>query len=88
MTERDLKEMEFEKVEVSAVEAGDGIGFYYYNYTIDEEELSLITNCNTDIVDEEDWVVEVFDSMKLSTTNREDVEDFIKIIKQFGNEAN
>ena len=88
MTERDLKEMEFEKVEVSAVEAGDGIGFYYYNYKIEEEELSLITNCNTDIVDEEDWVVEVFDSMKLSTTNREDVEDFIKIIKQFGNEAN
>ena len=88
MTERDLKEMEFEKVEVSAAEAGDGIGFYYYNYKIEEEELSLITNCNTDIVDEEDWVVEVFDSMKLSTTNREDVEDFIKIIKQFGNEAN
>jgi len=88
MTERDLKEMEFEKVEVSAADAGDEIGFYYYNYKIEEEELSLITNCNTDIVDEEDWVVEVFDSMKLSTTNREDVEDFIKIIKQFGNEAN
>ena len=88
MTEGDLKEMGFEKVEVSADEAGDELGFYYYDYKLEDEELSFITNCNTDIVDEEDWVVEVFDSMKLSTTNREDVEDFIKIIKQFGNEAN
>ena len=48
--------------------------------------ISLITNCNTDIVDKEDWVVEIFDSLKLSTTNREDVESLIKSIKQFGNE--
>jgi hypothetical protein len=88
MTERDLKEMEFEKVEVSPAEAGDELGFYYYNYEFEGESISLITNCNTDIVDEEDWVVEIFDSFKLSTTDREDVESLIKSIKQFENEAN
>ena len=86
MTEGDLKEMGFEKVEVSAEEAGDELGFYYYDYAFEGESISLITNCNTDIVDKEDWVVEIFDSVKLSTTNREDVESLIKSIKQFGNE--
>ncbi len=86
MTEGDLKEMGFEKVEVSAEEAGDELGFYYYDYNIERDCILLITNCNTDIVDKEDWVVEIFDSLKLSTTNREDVESLIKSIKQFGNE--
>ena len=39
MTEGDLKEMGFEKVEVSAEEAGDELGFYYYDYKFEDEHI-------------------------------------------------
>ena len=53
--------------------------FYYYTYDF-TKGLSLITNANDEVVDNE-WVVEFFDSnTAIAFTDKESVEKLIKLI--------
>ena len=46
MTEQELIQLEFKRVDVSPEEAGDEKGFHYFSYDFsDSRGLSLISNC-------------------------------------------
>jgi len=73
MKEQDLIDLEFTK------EFGED--FYYYVYDF-ARGLSLITQANHEVVNNE-WVVEFFDSNPaIAFTNKESVESLIKLINK------
>ena len=73
MKEQDLIDLEFTK------EFGED--FYYYVYDF-ARGLSLITQANDEVVNNE-WVVEFFDSNSaIAFTDKESVESLIKLINK------
>ena len=73
MKEQDLIDLGFKK------ENGDN--FYYYVYDF-ARGLSLITQANDDVVNNE-WVVEFFDSNSaIAFTDKESLEKLIKLINK------
>jgi hypothetical protein len=58
MTEQDLIDLGFERVDVTAPESGKPQDWYYYIYHLDKT-LCLISSCN-DEVKKDDWFVEFF----------------------------
>jgi hypothetical protein len=63
MKEEDLIQLGFKRVDVSEQESGDK-AFHYYTYDIGNGVISLITQSN-DEVDNNNWHVEVFDDTSI-----------------------
>ena len=78
MTEEIFKELGFERVEVSAEEAGDGRGFYYYS--IDIGDICLISN-DDEIAQKDGWEAYMFDSRTMKVKGSGDLEDLVRIIR-------
>lgn len=78
MTEEIFKELGFERVDVSAEEAGDGRGFYYYS--IDIGDICLMSNSD-DEAEKKGWEAIIFDSRTLSIKGSGDLEALVNIIR-------
>lgn len=79
MKEQDLLDLDFQKVEVSEIQAG-GSPFYYYVYDF-TPSFSLITPANDDIEDDK-WEVEIFENGEISFKEIEDLKLFIEIVER------
>ena len=75
MTEQDLIDLSFNKVEVPTKESGEA-PFHYYEYNLGHKDygLTLISN--------DDNTVEIFDYEAIKFTTKSEVEMFIGLIKR------
>ena len=80
MTEQELIELGFERVDVSEQESG-GKAFYYYTYDIGNGTISLISQSN-DEVENSNWHVEVFDDTHIRFETVEDLTKFITVVEK------
>jgi len=80
MKEQDLIDLGFERVDVSKEESGDK-AFYYYTYDIGNGTISLITQSN-DEVENDNWHVEVFYDTSIRFETIEDVTKFIEVTEK------
>jgi len=78
MTEEIFEKLGFERIDVSAEEAGDQRGFYYYS--IDIGDVCLISNDDED-AQENGWEVYIFDSRTIKIKGSGDLEDLVRIIR-------
>ena len=78
MTEEIFKELGFQRVDVSAEEAGDGRGFYYYS--IDIGDICLMSNSD-DEAEKKGWEAIIFDSRTLSIKGSGDLEVLVNILR-------
>ena len=61
MTEKDLKELGFKKIKVSAEESGDK-PYHYYTYDFKNEGYFCLLSCDSDNVkSKNDWTVEMLE---------------------------
>lgn len=61
MTEKDLKELGFKKIKVSAEESGDK-PYHYYTYDFKNTGYLCMLSCDSDNVkSKNDWTVEMFE---------------------------
>jgi hypothetical protein len=77
MTEQDLKDLGFEKVNVSEEQSGDN-AFYYYVYDIGY--LSLISD-TSDNIKKNKWAIQFLDYDDININKREDLASLIKILE-------
>lgn len=81
MKEEDLIELGFNRTDVSAEESGDE-AFYYYDIDFGVEKgISLISPANTEVKDGE-WFVEIFEDATISFDDIDQLNTFIKIVKE------
>jgi hypothetical protein len=80
MKEEDLIQLGFQRVDVSEQESGDK-AFHYYTYDIGNGVISLITQSN-DEVDNNNWHVEVFDDISIRFETIEDITKFIQVTEK------
>ena len=80
MKEEDLIQLGFQRVDVSEQESGDK-AFHYYTYDIGNGVISLITQSN-DEVDNNNWHVEVFDDISIRFETIEDITKFIQVTEE------
>jgi hypothetical protein len=78
MTEEIFEKLGFERVDVSAEEAGDQRGFYYYS--IDIGDIGLISN-DDENAQENGWEVYLFDSRTLKIKGSGDLKALVDILK-------
>ena len=78
MTEDIFEKLGFERVEVSAEEAGDQRGFYYYS--IDIGDICIMSNSDDEAI-EKGWEAFIFDSMTMKVKGSGDLEDLVRIIR-------
>ena len=77
MKEQDLKDLRFEKVNVSEEQSGDN-AYYYYVYDIGY--LSLMSDSN-DNIENSEWAIQLFDYWDININKREDLAALIKILE-------
>ena len=83
MTEQELIQLEFKRVDVSPEEAGDEKGFHYFSYDFsDSRGLCLISNCNDEADKEKQWSVQIFNYDDITFTDAERLLGFINILKE------
>ena len=80
MKEADLIQLGLQRVDVSEQESGDK-AFHYYTYDIGNGVISLITQSN-DEVDNNNWHVEVFDDTHIRFKTVEDLTKFIAVVEK------
>jgi len=80
MKEQDLIDLGFKRTDVTAEESGDE-AFYYYTYDIGNGVISLITQSNDEVKDN-DWHVEVFDDTSIRFETIEDITKFIQVVEK------
>jgi len=78
--EQELQKLKFERVDVSEQESGDK-AFHYYTYDIGNGVISLITQSNDEVKDN-NWHVEVFDDTSIRFETIEDITKFIQVIEK------
>ena len=78
MTEEIFEKLGFERVDVSAEEAGDQRGFYYYS--IDIGDICLMSNSD-DEAEKKGWEAIIFDSRTLSIKGSGDLEVLVNILR-------
>ena len=83
MTEKDLLDLGFERVEV----LDDGENFHYYHYDLNGESGcgSLISDSNDELKDrgEDNWKVYAWDiNENLVFEDKEDIKTYIKVIEK------
>lgn len=79
MTEQDLIELGFKRVDVTAAESGYHEDWYYYDYDL-KNHLSLISSDNNE-AEKSGWYVEIFDVNGIKFTNVNNLHNFIWLIK-------
>lgn len=79
MKEQDLIDLGFQKNYVSEEESGD-IAFHYY--TLDFDNLCLISNSDDMAEKDGGWSVEIFDYQSIRISNVEDLKTLIDIFKR------
>ena len=77
MTEQDLKDLRFEKVNVSEEQSGDN-AYYYYVYDIGY--LSLISD-TSDNIKKNKWAIQFLDYDDININKREDLAALINIFE-------
>jgi hypothetical protein len=80
MKEADLIQLGFNRVDVSEQESGYK-PFYYYTYDIGNGTISLITQSN-DEVENNNWHVEIFDDTSIRFETIEDITKFIQVTEK------
>lgn len=80
MTEQDIIDLEFERVDVTAEESGDD-AFYYYTYDLGKGAISLISNANNEVIDGK-WSIEIFEDETIQFWDVSDLKKFINIVKK------
>ena len=80
MKEQELIQLGFKRVDVSEQESGDK-PFYYFTYDFGNGVISLITQSNDEVKDN-DWHVEVFDDTSIRFETIEDITKFIQVIEK------
>jgi len=80
MKEQDLIDLGFKRTDVTAEESGDE-AFYYYTYDIGNGVISLISQSNDEVKDN-DWHVEVFDDTSIRFETIEDITKFIQVTEK------
>ena len=78
MREKDLIQLGFERQDVTAKEVGTDNEFYYY--TLEIEDLCLITNASDEVVNDE-WKVFIFDYDGFEFTGLLELVKFIKVLQ-------
>jgi len=78
--EEELIKLGFERIDVSEQESGDK-PFHYYTYDIGNGTISLITQSN-DEVENDNWHVEVFDDTSIRFETIEDITKFIQVTEK------
>jgi len=78
--EEELVKLGFERVDVSEEESGDK-PFHYYTYDIGNGTISLITQSN-DEVENDNWHVEVFNDTSIRFETLEDITKFIQVTEK------
>ena len=78
--EEELIQLGFDRTDVSEEESGDK-AFYYYTYDIGIGVISLITQCNTE-VGNNNWYIEVYEDANIRFTTIEDLTKFIQITEK------
>ena len=79
MKEQDLIDLGFERTDVSEIESG-GDPFHYY--TLDfSRGFSLISPSNDKLVTDK-WVVEIFNTEGIRFVDKNELEQFINIVKR------
>jgi len=78
--EGELVKLGFERVDVSEEESGDK-PFHYYTYDIGNGTISLITQSN-DEVENDNWHVEVFNDTSIRFETLEDITKFIQVTEK------
>jgi hypothetical protein len=77
MTEKDLLDLDFTRVNHTAEEWGGDTDWHCYEYEIGD--ICLLTPANDEIKNDE-WYVEIFDYDNFRFTNRTELEIFITIL--------
>lgn len=84
ITELDLEKLGFQKVVVGPEESGDPQGFYFYEYPLSEDNENLVlVSEDSDEIQDDSWIVQLFDTHDYTFTNREDLREFIQMMKKF-----
>ena len=78
--EEELVKLGFERIDESEQESGDK-PFHYYTYDIGNGTISLITQSN-DEVENDNWHVEVFDDTSIRFETIEDITKFIQVTEK------
>jgi hypothetical protein len=78
MTEEIFEKLGFERVDVSAEEAGHARGFYYYS--IDIGDVCIISNADDEAA-KDGWEAYIFDSITMKVKGSGDLEDLVRIIR-------
>lgn len=83
MTERQLIDAGFHKVEVPVSESGNANYYYYYALNI-TKKISLLS-CANDEVKENDWSVTIDMLEDIDVNNMEELQVFINLIMKWAN---
>ena len=78
--EEELIQLGFNRTDVSEEESGDK-AFYYYTYDIGIGVISLITQGNDDVKNN-NWYIEVFEDANIRFTTIEDLTKFIQVTEK------
>ena len=82
MKEKDLKELGFKKVKISAEESGDKPFHYYTLYPFKKDRgFGLLSNSNDELVDGE-WVVTFFEYDSVVFRSKKDLKKLIELINK------
>ena len=77
MTEQDLLDLDFTRVDETAVSSGAPNDWYYYTYDI--ASFCLITPASDEVKDGE-WYVEVFETREIRFTSRTELEILMTLL--------
>jgi len=78
MTQKELIELGFEREDVSAEESGNK-PYYYYSYSLNQF-ITLITQANDEVIDDNWYVCE--EDLSIGTDNYQDLKDFINVFEK------
>jgi hypothetical protein len=77
MTEKDLINLDFTRVDHTKEEWGGDTDWYCYEYEVGD--ICLLTQANDEIKNDE-WYVEIFDYQNIRFTSRTELEIFITLL--------
>ena len=78
MTQKELIELGFERQDVSAEESGNK-AYYYYSYSLNQS-VTLITQANDEVIDDNWYACE--EDFSIGTDNYQDLKDFINVFEK------
>jgi hypothetical protein len=81
MTEKDLIERGFTKVEVPKIESGDTTDYYYYTYMFSNDW--TIISCASDEVVDNNWSVSIDEIAEVCVSDIEELKVFINLVEKW-----